>query len=79
LPNCIPLYGKEGGGEIIGINYLFSKSPFLPLFQRGNIPHGGVIMAVIEKKVVWETDMKKALSRAKAEKKYVMLDFFNPG
>lgn len=41
--------------------------------------NGGVIMSVMEKKIVWETDMKKALSRAKAGKKYVMLDFFNPG
>ena len=36
-------------------------------------------MAVLENKIAWETDIKKALSRAKAEKKYVMLDFFNPG
>jgi len=34
---------------------------------------------VMEKKVIWETDMKKALARAKKENKYVLLDFYNPG
>jgi len=34
---------------------------------------------VMEKKIVWGTDMNKALSRAKEEKKYVLLDFYNPG
>ncbi len=29
--------------------------------------------------VKWEQDFKKALSRAKAEGKPVLLDFFNPG
>ncbi len=28
--------------------------------------------------IQWETEMEKALSRAKAEKKAVLLDFFNP-
>lgn len=28
--------------------------------------------------IAWERDMKKALSRAAAEKKPVFLDFFNP-
>lgn len=41
--------------------------------------NGGVIMAVAEKRIVWETDMQKALSRAKREKKNVFLDFYNPG
>jgi len=36
-------------------------------------------MAVAEKKIVWETDMNKALSWARSEKKYVLLDFYNPG
>ena len=27
----------------------------------------------------WITDMKDALSRAEAEKKPILLDFFNPG
>jgi hypothetical protein len=31
------------------------------------------------KAVQWETDMDKALSRAKAENKELLLDFFNPG
>jgi len=30
-------------------------------------------------KVEWETELETALSRAKAEKKNVLLDFFNPG
>jgi hypothetical protein len=30
-------------------------------------------------KIAWETDLKKALARAKNEKKPVLLDFFNPG
>jgi hypothetical protein len=29
--------------------------------------------------IQWESDLNKALSRAKAEKKPVLLDFFNPG
>ncbi len=29
-------------------------------------------------KIVWETKMEKALARAKAEKKPILLDFFNP-
>lgn len=30
-------------------------------------------------KIIWESDMQKALSRAKSEKKFVLLDFYNPG
>ena len=30
-------------------------------------------------KIKWETEMKAALSRARAEKKEILLDFFNPG
>ncbi len=30
-------------------------------------------------KVEWETELETALSRAKAENKNVVLDFFNPG
>jgi hypothetical protein len=29
--------------------------------------------------IAWETEMGKALSRAKSEGKEVFLDFFNPG
>jgi hypothetical protein len=31
------------------------------------------------KSVEWESDLQKALARAKAEKKPVLMDFFNPG
>jgi hypothetical protein len=33
----------------------------------------------MEKKIVWETKMEATLSRAKAEKKPILLDFHNPG
>jgi hypothetical protein len=29
--------------------------------------------------IQWETDMQAALKKAQAEKKPVLLDFFNPG
>jgi hypothetical protein len=29
--------------------------------------------------IQWENDLNKVLSRAKAEKKTVLMDFFNPG
>jgi hypothetical protein len=29
--------------------------------------------------IQWESDLNKALSRAKTEKKPVLMDFFNPG
>jgi len=29
--------------------------------------------------ITWEAEMNKALARAKAEQKTVLLDFFNPG
>jgi hypothetical protein len=29
--------------------------------------------------IIWETEMQKALTRAQAEKRPVLLDFFNPG
>lgn len=29
--------------------------------------------------IQWENDLNKALLRAKAEKKPVLMDFFNPG
>ena len=37
---------------------------------------GEVVMAVT---IQWETELDKALSRAKSENKQVLLDFFNPG
>ncbi len=33
----------------------------------------------MENKLIWETEMEKALARARSEKKSVVLDFFNPG
>ncbi len=30
-------------------------------------------------KVIWETEMEIALSRAKDENKNILLDFYNPG
>jgi hypothetical protein len=32
----------------------------------------------MENKIKWETEMKAALSRAQAEKKLILLDFYNP-
>ncbi len=29
--------------------------------------------------IQWETDMGKALVRAKSERKHLLVDFFNPG
>ncbi len=29
--------------------------------------------------IKWETDMSKALARGQAEKRTILLDFFNPG
>jgi len=34
---------------------------------------------MMAKAIAWETELSKALSRAKAEGKEVLLDFFNPG
>lgn len=31
------------------------------------------------KTIHWETNLENALQRAKAEKKPILLDFFNPG
>jgi hypothetical protein len=33
----------------------------------------------MEKGIQWEDDLQKALAKAKAEKKPVLMDFFNPG
>ncbi len=33
----------------------------------------------MENKIIWESQMDKALSRSRTEKKPVLLDFFNPG
>jgi len=33
----------------------------------------------MENRTQWETDMSRALSRARSEKKHVLLDFYNPG
>jgi hypothetical protein len=35
--------------------------------------------ATMENAVAWETDLDKSLARARAEKKPVLIDFFNPG
>jgi hypothetical protein len=32
----------------------------------------------MENKIKWETEMKAALTRAKVEKKHILLDFHNP-
>lgn len=32
----------------------------------------------MEKKIQWETDLQTGHSRAKSEKKPILLDFFNP-
>jgi hypothetical protein len=37
---------------------------------------GGAVMANV---VIWESEMNKALARGQAEKKPILLDFFNPG
>jgi hypothetical protein len=37
---------------------------------------GGAVMADV---IVWEAEMDNALARGQAEKKPVLLDFFNPG
>ena len=29
--------------------------------------------------IIWEAEMNKSLTRAQAEKKPILLDFFNPG
>jgi len=29
-------------------------------------------------RIVWETDLKKALARARQEQKFVFVDFYNP-
>ena len=29
--------------------------------------------------ITWETELNKALTRGQAEKKTILLDFFNPG
>ena len=33
----------------------------------------------MESKIRWEKDLDEALRKAKAEKKPVLMDFFNPG
>jgi hypothetical protein len=33
----------------------------------------------MEKTIAWENDLQKSLEKAKAEKKPVLMDFFNPG
>jgi hypothetical protein len=37
---------------------------------------GGLIMGNV---IIWEAEMSKALTRGQAEKKPILLDFFNPG
>jgi hypothetical protein len=38
-----------------------------------------VVAVCPEDRIQWETEMRKALNRAKAEGKPTLLDFFNPG
>jgi hypothetical protein len=33
----------------------------------------------MESTIAWETDLDRALGRGKAERKTILLDFFNPG
>jgi hypothetical protein len=33
----------------------------------------------MENRFTWETEMETALSRAKSENKFILLDFYNPG
>lgn len=33
----------------------------------------------MDKAIEWEESMEQALSRAKSEKRHVLVDFFNPG
>jgi hypothetical protein len=37
---------------------------------------GGLIMGNV---IIWEAEMSKSLTRGQAEKKPILLDFFNPG
>jgi len=37
---------------------------------------GGMVM---ENTIIWETSFDSAVSKAKAENKHVLIDFFNPG
>ena len=32
----------------------------------------------MENKINWETELKVSLTRAQAEKKHILLDFYNP-
>ncbi len=50
-----------------------AKTTFHPSPSNFN-NRGGMTMA----KIIWETRMEKALARAKAENKPILLDFFNP-
>lgn len=38
--------------------------------------HGGIVM---DKKIIWNSSMVEALKKTQAEKKTVLVDFFNPG
>jgi hypothetical protein len=33
----------------------------------------------MEKTIQWESDLEKALTKARSERKPVLMDFFNPG
>ena len=49
----------------------------LKILTKGDFDYPGE--AIMANKIEWENGMDKALSRAKAEGKHVLLDFFNPG
>jgi hypothetical protein len=51
----------------------FSKSP-ATLEERNSSTTRRFAMAII-----WESEMNKSLARGQAEKKPILLDFFNPG
>jgi hypothetical protein len=67
-PACLPVDGFSSMNILI-FDEIKKGDCFLS-------PRGGTDMAL---KFEWETDFQKALSRGKAEKKNVILDFFNPG
>ncbi|MBP1739814.1 MAG: hypothetical protein H6Q48_2107 [Deltaproteobacteria bacterium] len=56
---------------MIPIGAVLSEKNISTIFPEGRCAMGEAIQ--------WESDLNKALSRAKTEKKPVLMDFFNPG